>query len=113
MPPPVRSDADGGPVPPVDGTRLGTPAADDGALFEAVRDAWRSAREARDDRHPALHEALAAYAQDARARDVPIGRLLRTLDTLAYATPGEPGLEFGRARELAGAQLIRSYFRTV
>lgn len=92
--------------------RRRTPAAARGPYFMAVREAWRLARDAGDPDHPRLALAIAAYARDGRARAVPVATLLRALDTVVSPSHGgDPALDFGRARELAGSLLIRSYYR--
>jgi hypothetical protein len=97
-----------GPAP----ERRHTPAAARGPYLAAVRDAWERARAAHDSEHPALCLALAAYARDGRARGVPVEVLLRALDTVVRPERGgDAVLDFGRVREVAGTQLIRSYYR--
>jgi hypothetical protein len=92
--------------------RRHTPAAARGPYFGAVREAWQVAGRAGNAHHPALALAIAAYARDGHARGVPVQTLLRALDTVVRPERGgEAALDFGRAREVAGTLLIRSYFR--
>jgi hypothetical protein len=110
--PPTRS-ADEGPEPERRSERRSAAALAWGPCLRAVREGWRRAWEAHDPEHPAFCRALAAYAQDGRARAVPIGALLRALDALVRpAEGGQAALDFGRARERAGTLLIRSYYRS-
>jgi hypothetical protein len=92
--------------------RRHTPAAARSPYLAAVREAWRRAHAAHDADDPALGLALAVYARDGRARGVPVTTLLRALDIVVCpAQGGDAHLNFGRAREAAGTQLIRSYYR--
>ena len=107
------------PVPPVSAQpapglpeRRHTPAAARSPYLIAVREAWRRAHASHDADDVALALALAAYARDGRARGVPVATLLRALDIVVCpARGGDARLDFGRAREVAGTQLIRSYYR--
>lgn len=98
-------------VPTGDTERRRTPHAARGPYLDAVRSAWRVAREAHDERHPALALALAAYARDGSAREVPVEVLLRALDTIVYPQHGgDAQLDFSDARDWAGTLLIRRYY---
>jgi hypothetical protein len=91
--------------------RRHTPHAVRGTYFGAVREAWQRARAAHEAEHPALRLALAVFARDGRARGVPVEALLRALDTIVRPhAGGDAALDFGRAREAAGALLIRAYY---
>lgn len=95
--------------------RRHTPVAARGPYLAAVRRAWERARTAgaavRGGLPPelALDLALAAYARDGRARQVPVDALLRALDTVVRAGPGgDPDADGLGA--WARARLIRRYY---
>jgi hypothetical protein len=98
-------------APDASSERRRLPSAARGPYLDAVRAAWRSAREVHDRRHPALALALAAFARDGRAREVPVEVLLRALDTIVYPQDGgDTQLDFSDARDWAGTLLIRRYY---
>lgn len=109
MPSPPRDPVAAAGSPP-DARRL--PADADSPALTAVREAWTTARRARDEQHPALRRALAAFARDGRARGIPVAALLQALDTLVRpGQGGDPTLDFQRVREAAGTAVIRAYYQ--
>ncbi len=90
--------------------RRRTPAATRGPYLDAVRRAWMRVAAPRELASPALSLALAAYARDGRARDVPVETLLRALDIVLCPRDGDdPRLDVSEVRAWAGQRVIRYY----
>ena len=71
------------------------------------RGAWTAGCRAHDPQHPPLRDALASLGRVARARDVPIAAVLRTLDAVCRPeVGGDATLDWDHFREWAGGVVI-------
>lgn len=92
-------------------TRL-LPEALRGPEFDRVRDAWAEGRRRHEPEWPGFIDALTAFARYARRHDVEVSALLKALDSVTRAEAGgEPELDWDHAREIAGREVIRAYYR--
>jgi hypothetical protein len=80
--------------------------------YQAVRAAWIAGCRAHDAQHPPLRTALERLARAARAGEIPILQVLRTLDAVCRSDAGGDGaLDWDHVRPWAGGVVIRAYYR--
>jgi len=83
-----------------------------GPEFDRVHDSWAEARRRHEPELPAFIAALTAFARYARQHDIDVAALLKALDSVTRPeSGGEPELDWDHAREIAGREVIRAYYR--
>ena len=79
--------------------------------FEAVRVAWAAGCRAHDATFPPLRDALKRLARTARAQQVDVTRVLRTLDAVCRSElGGDARLDWDHVRVWAGGVVIAAYY---